>query len=169
MGPPHDNIPNPGIFVLRLIPDVAAPSIGQPAILLMHAVRRHAVHIGSDCEPRRHAVAVGWVIPAEIVVVVIASAWPIVTAAIARPVVIATRSVGPVWSVGTTMTRSARKAIVDVSTAAETSARPMIISSSRRPMMKAVAYVSTAAKATTATEAAAAATAAAPRVAVIHG
>jgi hypothetical protein len=69
------------------------------------------------------------------------------------------------------MIGSARKAIVDLRAAAQTSTRSVKISSSRRSMMKAVADVSTAAKTTTtATEtAASAATAAPPRVAVIYG
>ena len=117
----------------------------------MHAVRRHAVHISSDRQPSRHAIAVGWVVPAHIVIVIVASARPVLTAATARPVVITAWSVRSVGSVGATIARPAGKAIVDVSTAAKTCTGPVIIAASRRPMMKPVAYVSAAAKATATT------------------
>ena len=147
-------------------------------MLLIHAVRWHGVHIRSDCQPSRHAVAVGRVIPPKIVIVVVASAWPIVIATTARPV--GTTVAGPV---GATIARPPRKTIVYVGTSVKTSTGPVIISASRRSMMKAIAYMSPAAIAaaskvtapapaspnvtTAATAPATAATAASPRLAKI--
>jgi hypothetical protein len=130
----------------------------------VHAVRRHAVHISSDREPRRHAVAVGRIVPADIIVVVAPTAWPVVIA------IRSIGSVGPVGSVrsvgpvGATIAGPARKAVVDADAAAKSRSGPVIATASGWPMMKAVIYASAAAKpAATATEAAAATATPAPR------
>ena len=132
----------------------------------MHAVWWHIVHIGTDSQPSRHAVAVDRVIPPKIVIVVVTSAWPIVITTSARPV-----GTTVARSVGATIARPTRKAIVYVGASVKTSTRPVITTASGGSMMKAIAYLSTTAVAAApeVATAAAAAAAAPPSVAVING
>jgi hypothetical protein len=157
---------------LRLIPDVAAPPVRQAAILRVHAVLWHRVYVGTDRQATRHAVAIAWVIPPEIIIVVVtamASIGPVI-AAVARPVVIPASTWPVVIPAATWPTR---KAVIDMSAAAKPATGPVIITAAGRSMMKAVIDLSAAAIAATAEVAAAppaaAATATPPRVTVING
>ena len=132
----HDNILDPGILILRLIPDVATPPVRQAAILLVNAVRWHAVYVGTDRQSSRHTVAIAWIIPPEVIIIVVAGmtsvgpimiaavAWPVVVTATARPVVI-TATARPV--VITATAKPTRKAVIDLSSTAKTSTGPVII------------------------------------------
>jgi hypothetical protein len=138
------------------------------------------MNVGSDCQSSRHPVAINWVIPPEIVIIVVTSTWTVVTTAVARPIVIATIT-WPIRAaigrpIGTVAARPTGKAIVNVGAAVKASAWPVVVTASRGAMMKPIADVSFTAKtsaadvsAATATAATtAAATAAPPRVAVIN-
>jgi hypothetical protein len=158
---------------LRLIPDVAAPPVRQAAILRVHAVLWHRVYVGTDRHATRHAVAIAWVIPPEVIIVVVtamASIGPVRTATVARPVVIPASTWPVVIPAATWPTR---KAVIDMSAAAKPATGPVIITAAGRSMMKAVIDLSAAAIAATAEVAAAppaaAATATPPRVTVING
>jgi len=119
------------------------------------------------------------VIPPEIVILVVAPITRlIVIAPIARPVgPTISRPVGATVArpAGATFARPARKAIVYLEASVQTYARPVIISASRRPMMKAiatavaVAKVATTPKVTAATAATATTAAAPPGVAIVDG